>query len=68
MSGPFKLLITTTVNHQNNLLMTSVVADFDNEIGAEIAIKKLEKSNEEETCRSFIRATRLYIPQSESGL
>lgn len=68
MSGPYKVLITTTLNRQNNFLMTSVVTDFEYEIGAEIAIEKLEKSNEDEGHHTFVRATRLYTPHSESGL
>lgn len=67
MSSTYKVLITTTINRQNNYLMTSVIAEFDHEIGAEIAIGKLEESNDEEGHHTFIRATRLYNTQSESG-
>lgn len=68
MSGPYKVLIITALASQNDSSVASVVVDFEHEIGAEIAIKKLEKSNEEEGHHTYVRATRLYTPHSESGL
>ena len=66
MSGLYKVLITTTITRLGPPMMTSVVVDFDCEMGAEIAIEKLEESNGEEGY--YVRATRLYRTQSESGL
>jgi hypothetical protein len=68
MSSPYKVLIITTLASQSDSSVASVVVDFEHEISAEIAIEKLEKSNEDEGHHTFVRAIRLYRTQSESRI